>query len=85
MNTSVWISLLIVEKFEISFFFDGREYEMIALRVKNLKTEMRENDKTGFLEPRLGAESDGSSRVYLTTEFTFLIKNYGIFPLVERI
>ena len=38
---------------------------MIALRVKNLKTEMRENDKTGFLEPRLGAESDGSSLAFI--------------------
>ena len=49
---------------------------MIALRVKNLKTEMRENDKTGFLEPRLSP----------STEFTtFDKKIYGIFPLMERI
>ena len=50
---------------------------MIALRVKNLKTEMRENDKTGFLEPRLRSQLRIS---YLTTEFTFFDKNLWYFP-----
>ena len=58
---------------------------MMALRAKNLKTEMRENDKNRLSGAETGLNlsvtdlvvSDGQ---ILTTEFTFFDKNLWYFP-----